>query len=130
MIRLTWLQFRAQAVTAAAELAAFAVLLAATGPHMASLYAASGLSGCQGSSCQNLAGSFEAQLDGMRASRLVDLLAVLGQDLLVGGDHVLTGLYRPQDVLASRLDTADQLDDQVAAREDVVELAARACQDA
>jgi hypothetical protein len=58
MIRLTWLQFRTQAVTAAAALAAFAVLLAATGPHMVSLYAASGLSGCRGS-CQNLAGSFE-----------------------------------------------------------------------
>ena len=43
MIRLTWLQFRPQAVTAAAALAAFALLLAATGPHMASLYAASGL---------------------------------------------------------------------------------------
>ena len=40
MIRLTWLQFRTQAVTAAAALAAFAVLLAATGPHLASLYAA------------------------------------------------------------------------------------------
>jgi hypothetical protein len=62
MIRLTWLQFRAQAVTAATALAAFAVLLAATGPHMASLYAASGLSGCHGGSCQNLAGGFEAQM--------------------------------------------------------------------
>ena len=42
MTWLTWRQFRAQAVTAAAALAAFAVLLAATGPHLASLYAASG----------------------------------------------------------------------------------------
>ena len=42
MIRVTWLQFRAQAVTAAAALAAFAALLAATGPHLASLYAAAG----------------------------------------------------------------------------------------
>ena len=31
----------------AAALAAFAILLAATGPHLASLYAASGISGCQ-----------------------------------------------------------------------------------
>jgi hypothetical protein len=43
MIRLTWLQFRTQAVTAAAALAAFAVLLAATGPHLASMSAADGL---------------------------------------------------------------------------------------
>ena len=56
MIRLTWLQFRTQAVTALAAMAAFAILLAATGPHLASLYAASGLSGCQGGGCQNLAG--------------------------------------------------------------------------
>src|SRR5690348_17874957 len=62
MIWLTWRQFRTQALSAAAALAVFAILLAATGPHMASLYAASGLSGCRGGSCQNLAGSFEAQL--------------------------------------------------------------------
>jgi hypothetical protein len=35
MIRLTWLQFRVQAVTAAAALAAAAVILAATSPHRA-----------------------------------------------------------------------------------------------
>jgi ABC-type transport system involved in multi-copper enzyme maturation permease subunit len=35
MIRLSWLQFRAQAVTAAAALAAAAVILAATSPHRA-----------------------------------------------------------------------------------------------
>ena len=55
MIRLTWLQFRTQAFTALAAMAAFAILLAATGPHLASLYAASGLSGCHVDSCQSLA---------------------------------------------------------------------------
>ena len=45
MIWLTWRQFRAQALTAAAALAAFAILLAATGPHLASLYAASAITG-------------------------------------------------------------------------------------
>ena len=63
MIRLTWLQFRAQAVTAAAALAAFAVLLVATGPHLASLYAASGLSGCQ-RGCEQLADNFQQGLYG------------------------------------------------------------------
>ena len=43
MIWLTWRQFRVQALTAAAALAAFAILLAATGPHLASLYAASAI---------------------------------------------------------------------------------------
>jgi hypothetical protein len=41
MTWLTWRQFRGQAVAAGAALAAFAILLAATGPHLASLYAAS-----------------------------------------------------------------------------------------
>jgi len=58
MIRLTLLQFRAQAITAAAALAAFAILLAATGLHLASLYATSGLSGCQPASCAHLASNW------------------------------------------------------------------------
>jgi hypothetical protein len=58
MTWLTWRQFRAQAVTAITALAAFAILLAATGPHLASLYAASGITGCHGGSCGPLAGSF------------------------------------------------------------------------
>jgi hypothetical protein len=87
MIRLSWLQFRTQAVTAAAALAAFAVLLAATGPHMASLYAASGLSGCRGGSCQNLAGSFEAQLQSTAiypALYLISIVSILFAPVLIG----------------------------------------------
>ena len=71
----------------------------------------------------------EAQLDLARARGLVDLLAVLRQHLLVGRYDVLAGLNGPQDVLARRLDAADELHDQVAALEDVVEVAARTCQD-
>jgi hypothetical protein len=62
---MTWLtlrQFRAQAVTAAAALAAFAILLAVTGPHLASLYDTSGISGCHGGSCAQLASNFLQQL--------------------------------------------------------------------
>ncbi len=62
MIWLTWRQFRAQASTAAAVRAAVAIQLGATGPHLASLYAASGLTGCNGDSCANLANSFLNQL--------------------------------------------------------------------
>jgi hypothetical protein len=58
MIWLTWRQFRTQAVVAAAALSAFAILLAVTEPHLASLYAASGLSSCHGGSCRNPAGYF------------------------------------------------------------------------
>jgi hypothetical protein len=64
MIRLTWLQFRAQAVTAAAALAAFAALLTATGLHLASLYTANGLSSCHAGSCQQLAENFIVQIAG------------------------------------------------------------------
>jgi ABC-type transport system involved in multi-copper enzyme maturation permease subunit len=62
MIRLSLLQFRAQAVTAIAALSAFAILLAASGPHLASLYDASGVSGCRPASCEHLASNFLVQL--------------------------------------------------------------------
>ena len=62
MIRLSMLQFRIQAITAAAVTAAFAVLLAATGPHLASMYAADGLDSCHGSSCLSPAVYFSASL--------------------------------------------------------------------
>jgi hypothetical protein len=62
MIRLSLLQFRVQAITAVAAMAAFAVLLAVTGPHLASLYAADGLGSCHGSSCANLAIYFGGSL--------------------------------------------------------------------
>ncbi len=62
MIWLTWRQFRVQALTAAAVLAAVAILLGVTGSHLASLYAASGITGCHGDSCANVAGAFLNQL--------------------------------------------------------------------
>jgi hypothetical protein len=62
MTWLTWRQFRPQAITAAAALAAFAILLAVTGPHLASLYDTSGISSCHGASCAQLAGNFLTQL--------------------------------------------------------------------
>jgi hypothetical protein len=62
MIWLTWRQFRAQAITAAAALAAFAALLAVTEPRLASLYTASGFAGCRGGSCPGLANAFLGQL--------------------------------------------------------------------
>ena len=62
MIRLSLLQFRIQAITAAVTLAAFTILLAATGPHLASTYAADGLGSCHGSSCLSPATYFTASL--------------------------------------------------------------------
>ncbi|MFY9864087.1 MAG: ABC transporter permease, partial [Trebonia sp.] len=62
MIRLGMLQFRIQAIIAAVVTAAFAVLLAATGPHLASIYAADGLDSCHGISCLNMATYFSGSL--------------------------------------------------------------------
>jgi hypothetical protein len=47
MIWLTWRQFRAQAIVAAAALIAAAVTLAVTGPHLASLFNSNGLATCR-----------------------------------------------------------------------------------
>jgi len=68
MIRLSVLQFRAQAATAAAALAVFAVILAATGPHLFGLYDSSGIAACPAhGNCLPLATSFVNKLDGFYA---------------------------------------------------------------
>jgi hypothetical protein len=58
MTWLAWRQFRAQAITAAGAVAAFAIVLALTRSHMDSLYAASGITGCHGGACTGLATKF------------------------------------------------------------------------
>ena len=55
MMWLTWRQFRAQAITAIAALAAFAIALALTESHMASMYDSSGLLTCHRGTCPGLA---------------------------------------------------------------------------
>src|SRR5690348_1484212 len=77
MIRLSLLQFRVQAITAATALAAFGILLAATGPHLASLYAASGISGCQPASCEHLASNWLSQLYSAGTYWMLYLLGVV-----------------------------------------------------
>jgi len=62
MIWLTWRQFRAQAITAAAALAVFAILLVATESDLSSMYNSSGLTTCHGDACAGLASAFLEQL--------------------------------------------------------------------
>ncbi|HLK74826.1 MAG TPA: ABC transporter permease [Streptosporangiaceae bacterium] len=64
MIWLTWRQFRAQAIAAAAVLAMLAIALAVTGPYMAHLYDGSGIATCTGSSCGPLTNAFSNKLPG------------------------------------------------------------------
>lgn len=59
MIRLAWRQFRTQAAVALAALAALAILLAITGPHLAHLYDTSGIATCKArGDCDALDSSF------------------------------------------------------------------------
>jgi ABC-2 family transporter protein len=65
MIRLSLLQFRAQAATAAAAVAVFAIILAGAGPHLSGLYDSSGIAACQAhGTCTPLAASLENKLAG------------------------------------------------------------------
>jgi hypothetical protein len=77
MTWLTWRQFRPQAMVALAALAVFAVLLAVTGPHVASLYSASGITGCHGRSCGQLASGFLSQV-GAGLYPVVYMLGIAG----------------------------------------------------
>jgi hypothetical protein len=101
MIRLSWLQFRTQAVTAAAALAGFAVLLALTGPHLASRYAASGLSSCHGGNCGSVAITFLSQL---QATSTYPVVYLLGIALIVFAPAII-GLFWGAPLIARELET-------------------------
>jgi hypothetical protein len=61
MMWLSWRQFRAQGLAASAALAAVAVTLGATGPHVLSLYQSAGLTDCH-TTCGQLAANFISSL--------------------------------------------------------------------
>jgi hypothetical protein len=68
MIRLSLLQFRAQAAAAATALAVVAVTLAVSGPHLFGMYDTSGIATCQAhGDCVPLATSFVNKLAGFYA---------------------------------------------------------------
>src|ERR1700722_2866252 len=100
MIRLSMLQFRIQAITAAVTLAAFTILLAATGPHLASTYAADGLDSCHGASCTNLADYFAGSL--IRSPYYVLWLLSTGVILLA---PAVIGLFWGAPLIARELET-------------------------
>jgi hypothetical protein len=101
MIRLSLLQLRVQAITAAVALIAFAALLAATGPHLASLYAASGLRGCQPASCGQQASSFLQQVNSTSPYATVYTLSVI----LIALTPAVIGLFWGAPLLARELET-------------------------
>jgi hypothetical protein len=101
MIRLSMLQLRIQAITGAVALIAFAVLLAATGPHLASMYAASGLPGCQPASCGHQASSFLQQVGSTGPYAAVYPLCII----LIAVTPAVTGLFWGAPLLARELET-------------------------
>jgi hypothetical protein len=77
MIWLTWRQFRTQAITALAVLAAFAVVMTATRPHLTGLYTASGVAACRGDGCEQVANAFLNRMNS-GVYPLVYLLGIAG----------------------------------------------------
>jgi hypothetical protein len=101
MIWLTWRQFRGQALTAAAALAAFAILLAATGPGLASRYAASGITGCHGGGCTNAAIGFLVPLAN---TTLYPAVYELGIAVIVVAPAII-GIFWGAPLIARELET-------------------------
>ncbi len=101
MIRLSWLQFRAQALAAGAALAAFAILLAATGPHLASRYAASAIAGCHGGNCSFAANTFLSRLQATSPYAIVYLLGIA----LILAAPAITGIFWGAPLIARELET-------------------------
>jgi hypothetical protein len=81
MLWLTWRQFRAQALVAAAALAVLAIILVVTGLRLAHLYGASGVAACQvHGDCGALVDNFTSEV---RASTIDTVLSDLGTGLLL-----------------------------------------------
>jgi hypothetical protein len=78
MIWLTWRQFRAQAIGAAAALAILAVIFGVTGPHLAHLYDISGLTTCR-TNCAALTNTF---VTSMKADAIYPALFIAGLGIL------------------------------------------------
>jgi len=78
MIWLTWRQFRAQAIAAAAALVVLAVIFGGTEPHLAHLYHVSGLATCR-TNCAALTTTF---VTSMKANAIYPVLFIAGLGIL------------------------------------------------
>ncbi len=100
MIRFTLLQFRVQARVALAALLAFAVVLAVTGPHLASLYGASTITGCHGGSCVGAANAF---LDRLTITSPYPMVYVLGIGIILVAPAII-GIFWGAPLIARELE--------------------------
>jgi ABC-type transport system involved in multi-copper enzyme maturation permease subunit len=101
MIRFTWLQIRPQVTVAFAALLAFAVVLVVTGPHLASLYAASAISGCHGGTCGTAANTFLSRLT---TTSPYPTVYVLGVGLILAAPAII-GIFWGAPLIARELET-------------------------
>jgi hypothetical protein len=101
MIRFTWLQFRVQARAAMAALVAFAVVLIVTGPHLASLFAASGISRCHADTCATAAGAFLSRL---AVTSPYPVVYLLGIGIILAAPAII-GIFWGAPLIARELET-------------------------
>jgi len=100
MIRFAWLQLRVQVRTALAALLAFGVVLMVTGPHLASLYGASGISACHGGACGTAASRFLSRL---AITSPYPIVYVLGIGLILAAP-VIVGVFWGAPLIARELE--------------------------
>jgi hypothetical protein len=100
MMWLTWRQARTQAVAISALIAAFAILLLATGPHLVTLYRDSSFAACH-TNCGQDASNFLNQL---AAGSLYHLIYLLGAVLIIALPVVI-GLFWGAPLIARELDS-------------------------
>lgn len=103
MIWLTWRQSRLKAASAAVVLVAFTLLLAATGPHLAGLYAGSPIGTCHGGpancgghaddSLQQLFGSSLTGASSVDGTGIYWLLYVLGTVIILVAPAVMGSFW-------------------------------------
>jgi hypothetical protein len=101
MIWLTWRQFRLPSIIAAAALVVLAAALAATGPHIASLFARSGVPGCPAAQCSRLASDFIHQVSG----QTVDRVLFFGTIALLYAGPALMGVFWGAPLITREIET-------------------------
>jgi hypothetical protein len=104
MTWLTWRQFRAQALTAAGALAAFAILLATTGPSLASRYAASGITGCRGGDSGDCGPAAIGFLNQLAATSLYPAVYALGLVVILIAPAIV-GIFWGAPLIARELES-------------------------
>jgi hypothetical protein len=87
MFWVTWRQFRPQAIVACGTLAAVAIVLAATGPHLAGLYASNGLASC----ASDCGGRVTGFINAVRGTASEDIF--YGGTMLIYAAPALIGLF-------------------------------------